>query len=81
MSNEQVTQDMLYAVEFLETLAYNEPNNADAARALNGAKYLSMALDGLSNMMRMLPAETQKQIARDMFELVNKNREGMHLIV
>jgi hypothetical protein len=81
MSNEQVTQDMLYAVEFLETLAYNEPNNADAVRALNGAKYLSMALDGLSNMMRSLPAETQMQIARDMFELVNKNREGMHLIV
>jgi hypothetical protein len=80
MTNEQVTAEMQFAIFFLEELAERHPDNTSAARALAGVNFMSMALDGLSNMMRMLPVETQRQIAEDMYALVGQNKERMQLM-
>lgn len=79
-TNDEVTEDMQFALIYLEGIVGMDPTDQFAARALRGAKFMSQALDGLSNMLRMLPMETQQRIAEDMYSLVTKNRERMHLM-
>lgn len=71
----EMTDDMRFCLEYLvehDRLSDNEAS----ARALRGAQYMSLALDGLAGMLRALPEETQKRMAQDMYDMAMRETGG-----
>ena len=75
----EMTEDMRFCMELLGHMVDEFPDNQDLVRALRGAQYMSLALDGLASMLRALPLETQQQMAQDMYAMaVDKSKESVH---
>lgn len=74
-STTEMTEDMRFCLEYLDQL-HKDTDSDVVARALRGAQYMSMALDGLSGMLRALPVETQKQMAQDMYNMAMQEAGG-----
>ena len=74
-SPSEMTEDMRFCLEYLQEHD-RLTDNVASARALRGAQYMSLALDGLSCMLRALPEETQQRMAQDMYEMAVESTGG-----
>jgi hypothetical protein len=72
----EMTEDMQFCLSLLNRMVREYPDNVDLNRALRGAQYMSLALDGLSGMLRALPEETQQRMAQDMYEMAVESIGG-----